>query len=191
MPYWPGMPHKESKVSLHTEPARGALSLITRQPDARPVATLLVSEWVQALRQGQPLSLMVVSVDHLRLFVRQHGEAKAQLQVDAITAALDLTARRARDVAGRCSADAFMVLLPGTPADGAKAVAERCLQNVRAALAEQLLSVSLGVGTVIPRSEAGHSTFFNAVAQLCDEASSKGGDRWVARHFGHSRTGIL
>ncbi len=152
------------------------------------VALLLVSEWAQAVRLQQPLSLLVVTVDHARSLATQQGREQADAQLQRIGLVLTTTAGRARDVAGRCSADAFMIVLPDTPADGARAVAERCQRGVRAIGGA---TVSFGAGTLIPRSEAGHSAFFNAVAQLCDEAVRAGGDRIVCRHFGQSRTGAM
>ena len=172
--------------------------ILHRELEARPecgatttpsAATLLADEWAQALRLQHSLSLFVVALDHPRRFILQHGRAEAEAHLLRLGVTLSVNAMRARDRVERCSADAFMVLLPNTPVDGARTVAERCLKAIRAAHAEHPLTVSLGIGTLIPRSEALHSAFFNAVAQLCDQAAGAGGDRLMARHFGRLRAG--
>ena len=182
---------KEPTVSLHRERLMGVASDAAQDAPTGAVATLLATEWAQALRLRQPLSLIVVTVDQFPAFCRQQGREQGEVHLGHLGQLLDAIARRARDSAGRCSADAFMLVLPETPADGAQVVAERCHQAIRAAQAEHPLTASIGAGTLIPRSEAGHSAFFNAVAQLCDEAARAGGDRVATRHFGQSYTGAM
>ncbi|MGC1331244.1 diguanylate cyclase domain-containing protein [Pseudomonas sp.] len=178
-------------MTLHRELSRGFASNDPADPPASAAALLLVPEWTQALRLQQSLSLMVVTVDHVRAFSGQYGRELAEARLLHIGEVLKATAGRARDSVGRCSADAFMVLLPHTPADGARAVAERCQRAIRAAQVEPLLTASFGAGTLIPRSGAGHSVFFNTVAQLSEDATRAGGDRILTRHFAHSRTGAM
>lgn len=182
---------KEPTVSLHTERLAGAANDGPLGAPTGAVAALLATEWAQALRLRQPLSLIVVAIDHFPAFCRQHGREQGDAHLRHVGLLLEAIARRARDSAGRCSADAFVLLLPETPADGAQLVAQRCHQAIGAAEALHGLSASIGAGTLIPRSEAGHSAFFNAVAQLCDEAARAGGDRVATRHFGQSSSGAM
>ncbi len=178
-------------MTLHRELSRGFASNDPGDAPASTAALLLASEWAQALRLQQSLSLIVVTLDQFRAFCARQGRDQAQSRLQQMGDLLTATAGRARDVVGRCSADAFMVLLPDTPADGARALAERCQRVIRAANVEPALTVSFGAGTLIPRSEAGHSAFFNAVASLSEEATRAGGDRILARHFAHSRSGAM
>lgn len=179
---------KESLVVVLRESAAGPEGAVAANSPAGAAALLLVPEWAMALRLQQPLSLIVVTADAPRSMATPYRRDQHEAQLLRLGQLLDATAGRARDAVGRCSADAFMILLPETPVDGARAVALRCQRAIAEA---QLPTASFGAGTLIPRSEAGHSIFFNAVAQLCDEAARAGGDRIVARHFGQTRSGLM
>jgi diguanylate cyclase (GGDEF)-like protein len=90
-----------------------------------------------AARQRQPLSLMMLDIDHFKGLNDRFGHATGDeaLCVFAATAQLEL---REHDIMGRLGGEEFALVLPGTDLDGALQAAER----LRLAVAEALLPIS-------------------------------------------------
>jgi diguanylate cyclase (GGDEF)-like protein/PAS domain S-box-containing protein len=85
----------------------------------------LDDEWRRALRQGTPMSLLLLDVDFFKqyndAFGHQHGDDCLRLIAATIVGQL----LRAGDVAARYGGEEFAVILPDTDANGAFEVAER------------------------------------------------------------------
>ena len=83
--------------------------------------------WSQAIRQKEPLSVLMIDIDHFKKFNdtygHQMGDTVLQLTAGAISAAL----QRASDLVFRWGGEEFTVLLPDTSPEGAVNVAERGL----------------------------------------------------------------
>jgi diguanylate cyclase (GGDEF)-like protein len=91
----------------------------------------LEREWLCARRDAKPLSLLMIDVDHFKLFNDRYGHAKGDSCLRNIAAALAATCRRPSDLAARCGGEEFMILLPMTPREGAWHMADRLLDAVR------------------------------------------------------------
>ena len=83
-----------------------------------------------ARRHGQPLSVLMIDVDHFKQINDLHGHHVGD-QVLRFVAQTVGSALRTEDVIGRWGGEEFLALLPSTPSDGAQEVARR----LRAAIA--------------------------------------------------------
>ncbi|OON63807.1 hypothetical protein B0920_10785 [Massilia sp. KIM] len=106
----------------------------------------------QARRLGQPLSLLMLDIDHFKRMNDGHGHAFGDRALQVFAAAAGAALRRG-DLLGRLGGEEFAVLLPATDAAGAFALAERLRRAVAtAALEDQgermALTVSIGVATL-------------------------------------------
>lgn len=90
----------------------------------------LQEEWQRAQRQGSPLSLLALDVDHFKRFNDRHGHPAGDACLQRVAQALQRSARRASDLVARVGGEEFMVLLPYTALDEAIAIAQRCLGEV-------------------------------------------------------------
>ncbi|MCC6217202.1 MAG: GGDEF domain-containing protein [Polyangiaceae bacterium] len=116
----------------------------------RYLAQRLEHELSRARRQGVPLALLLVDVDHLKLINDRGGHALGDAALDRVAAALRATCRVA-DVPARYGGDELAVLVPGTPAASAAALAERIRAAVDGSLGgDHRMSVSIGVAGVPP-----------------------------------------
>lgn len=107
-----------------------------------------------ALRQAQPLSLLVIDIDHFKQINDQHGHAVGDEVLVELGRRL-LRRARASDRVARWGGDELCVLLPGTALAGAMRVAELLLQAIRdapfaTAAGPLRLTASVGVAEVAP-----------------------------------------
>jgi len=104
-------------------------------------------ETSRSVREGNPLSLIVLDVD----FLKKHNDSRGHLEGDKLLRGIAEILRlvvRESDIACRYGGDEFAVLLPGTSETEALQVAERMRSEVESReLAGATISVSLGVAT--------------------------------------------
>ncbi|MFZ2960207.1 MAG: diguanylate cyclase [Candidatus Ozemobacteraceae bacterium] len=84
----------------------------------------LVEEYARSIRHQTPLSLLLLKIDHFDRVTKRHGEAVGDLVLKKLGRLLK-SAMRIHDLAARFGSDEFAILLPSTPTDGAKVVAEK------------------------------------------------------------------
>ncbi len=116
----------------------------------RALAQALDQELARARRFGNPLSLMLVDVDHFKGINDGHGHAMGDEVLRRLAAALG---RRARsiDVLGRWGGEEFIVVMPQTTLDGALVLAEaarRCVAALQIPGLDRRLTISCGVASL-------------------------------------------
>ncbi|MDF0498168.1 diguanylate cyclase [Bradyrhizobium yuanmingense] len=147
----------------------------------------LADEWARAKRDGTPLSLLLVDVDHFKKFNDQYGHQAGDACLRALARILSAQVRRPADLAARYGGEEFALLLPNTDAEGCELVGE----NVRKALRElgmlhapnlpsKLVTVSLGGATNMPSQGAlDCGTLVAAADRALYAAKESGRDRLV------------
>ena len=131
----------------------------------------LAAEWARGAREEQPLSLLLLEVDHLEAYTSLHGPLARDEVLRIIAACVQGRPRRTTDLAARYGEDAFAVLMPHTDGFGAMmmanqirdAVLDRNLPHARSP--HGIVSVSLGAATLTP-SHGFLSTDLAAKAEL-------------------------
>lgn len=89
------------------------------------------TEWARAVRHDTPLSAVMLDVDYFKRLNDGHGHAFGDQALKAIAGAIR-RALRTSDVFARYGGEEFVALLPMTDAAGARSVAHRVVDNVRA-----------------------------------------------------------
>jgi diguanylate cyclase (GGDEF)-like protein/PAS domain S-box-containing protein len=108
----------------------------------------LTEEHSRAVRYQQPLSLLLLDVDHFKPYNDSFGHPAGDAVLRQVAAILGQTARDT-DIAARYGGEEFALLLPLTDEDGAMAIAERVRVAVAGGLWEQRpITVSIGVCSV-------------------------------------------
>ena len=107
---------------------------LTGLANRRSFDEALSCEWRRSLRSGSPLSLLMVDVDHFKLFNDHYGHPAGDACLRLVAGALGSAARRPADVVARYGGEEFVLLLPETPRDGAERVASSVI-DAAAALA--------------------------------------------------------
>ncbi len=119
---------------------------------------VMAAEWARAQRSQQPLSLLVVDVDHFKSLNDHRGHAYGDRSMVAIAYALRQLSVRSSDLVARYGGDEFIFLLPETDRAGAGRLARKVKSAIRAlaisnpgAPRSGSLTVSQGTATLIPK----------------------------------------
>lgn len=144
------------------------LQRLTRQDpltgiaNRRTLDAALDHEWRRATRTGAPLSLLMVDVDHFKLFNDHYGHVAGDQCLRAVAHVLQQNALRGDDVVARYGGEEFAVLLPDTDAHEAKQLAVRLCAAVRrldfahvASTTSPVVTISVGVSTTRPAWKEG------------------------------------
>lgn len=157
---------------------------LTGIANRRRFDTSLAQEWASARANGQPLSLLMLDVDLFKQYNDLYGHLQGDKCLCDIAHALGQAAVGPRDVVARFGGEEFAILLPETDAQGARKVAERCQRLIdKQALDHKLsphgqrVTLSVGVGTAIPREAQPHRELLQAVDRQLYAAKQKGRNR--------------
>jgi diguanylate cyclase (GGDEF)-like protein len=124
----------------------------------------LALSWRRAVREGQPLSLLMIDVDHFKKFNDCYGHPEGDKVLAAIGGAIGGAIRRPGDLAARYGGEEFAVLLPNTGSEGAIRIAETIRKTVLAAAMQhersnhRFVTVSVGGATMMPATGTAERT---------------------------------
>ncbi|HEB95628.1 MAG TPA: diguanylate cyclase [Sedimenticola thiotaurini] len=110
------------------------------------------AERQRALRDGRPLSLFLVDLDHLKQINDSRGHEHGDATLKALAGALRALARRPGDLAARLGGDEFVLLLSDCSHDQGCRIA-RDLASGAAAQADVPFTASIGMITMVPDSD--------------------------------------
>jgi diguanylate cyclase (GGDEF)-like protein len=109
--------------------------------------------WDDARQTGHPLSMLLIDVDHFKLFNDEYGHQAGDQVLIKVGEALKLAARTG-DIVARYGGEEFAVLLKDTNASNAMVVAERFRQSIQQNVwGERVITASVGVSTIRPEME--------------------------------------
>ena len=141
-------------------------------------------EWKRACRVGTPLSLIMVDADFFKAFNDIYGHQCGDACLIRIANTLRNALHRPGDMAARYGGDEFMILLPGTDAQGAAELAETIRNRVEAmeithegAFADQVVTISLGLVTCYPAMSLSSGEFVAAADEALYQAKEDGRNR--------------
>jgi diguanylate cyclase (GGDEF)-like protein len=92
----------------------------------------LEREWLRARRSGDPVSLLMIDVDHFKLYNDRYGHPKGDVCLRHVTQALLSACKGQADLVARYGGEEFVILLPQTPRHGAQRMAQQVLDEVAA-----------------------------------------------------------
>jgi len=148
----------------------------------------MAREWKRMLRGGSPLSLVLGDIDFFKKYNYHYGHQEGDDCLRHVARALATGIRRPGDLAARYGGEEFVLLLPDTPAEGAKIVAE----NVHRAVEELKLphaasevaphvTLSLGIASLIPTAENQPQDLVRAADEALYLAKKQGRNRFACK----------
>lgn len=145
------------------------------------LAERLREEVDRAHRYTQPLTLLLVDLDHFKRFNDRHGHQVGDEVLEQVAARI-VGATRESDLVARYGGEEFVALLPNTGREGGQRAATRLLESIRSAPIETSsgpLSVTFSVGgALLNTREEPRDLLARADAALY-QAKSQGRDRFV------------
>lgn len=157
---------------------------LTNIANRRRFNVSLELEWESARSNGQPLSVLMFDIDFFKQYNDLYGHIKGDRCLTDIAQTLSLALDGPRDLVARFGGEEFVVLLPQADATVALKVAQRCERLIKKQAIthaqsphEQRLTVSIGVGTVVPGPRMSPSDFMEAVDRQLYAAKKNGRNR--------------
>lgn len=183
-------------MMLHKERSDGeAVRMATIDPltgayNRRTFHDIAERELARARRADQPLSIIIVDIDHFRPVNEQHGH-RAGDEVLRRVADLIRTALRKEDMLVRYGGEEFLVMLPEVPGPGAVVVAGRIRKAVEAEAlqvegATLRLTVSVGVSARLDEGPESIENLLTRADEALALAKQRGRNRVVALSLGRS-----
>lgn len=168
---------KKAQIALEQLATRDGLTGLANR---RCFDDTLAAEWARAMRQKQPLSLLMVNVDNFKAYNDANGHLGGDECLKRIAAAVS-GEMRANDLVARYGGEEFAVILPNESLKGAAIVAERIRCRVeKLQVAHQRITVSIGAATAFASSETDPSQLV-AIAD---------GALYRAKHMGRNRISL-
>jgi len=138
----------------------------------------------RTLRHKAPLSVLMVDIDHFKLFNDTHGHATGDRVLQTVARAMQ-DALRTSDVCARYGGEEFAMLLPNTSGENAYYVAERVRRTLQGTRytglglpADANITISVGVSTC-PRDATSLDELMTLADEALYQAKGEGRDRVV------------
>jgi diguanylate cyclase (GGDEF)-like protein len=133
-----------------------ATDFLTGLANRRRFDEVLGVEWSRALRTDQPLSLIMIDVDHFKNFNDRYGHQAGDECLRRIASSLKANTGRAGDLVARYGGEEFCIISASTGVGGAHALAEKIRLAVQSLAMRSevcplgIVTISLGVAIGVP-----------------------------------------
>ena len=155
---------------------------LTRLSNRRHILEALAAEQIRSQRTGQPLSLVLVDLDHFKAINDSHGHAVGDAVLCAFAEALR-SGLRESDAAGRWGGEEFLLLLPDTTAAAAAVLVDRLRDELAHTSFEHVLPglrISFSAGV----TECAAQEHSHVAIERADQAM------YLAKQTGRARTSV-
>lgn len=174
-----------ANIKLHEDLREQSIrDVLTGLFNRRYLEESLEREFARANREGRPLAVFMLDVDHFKRFNDIHGHAAGDAALRSLGRTLEESAR-AGDIICRFGGEEFIAALPGATPDQAREWAGRLLSRVRGMSVEAdgrpLPGVTVSIGLACyPGDGEDVETLLQAADLALYEAKRAGRDRLVA-----------
>ncbi|CAH0290506.1 Phytochrome-like protein cph2 [Massilia sp. Bi118] len=117
----------------------------------------LEMEWRRCGRAQLPVSLLMVDIDHFKLYNDHYGHPAGDATLVEVAGAMRRAAGRGQDLVARYGGEEFAILLPQLDEQGAVGVGRRLMHELEmldlphaASPTSQRLTVSIGISSMVP-----------------------------------------
>ncbi len=161
---------------------------LTQIGNRRHFDSCLRAEWKHMSRDGSPISLILCDIDYFKVYNDTYGHQAGDTCLRSVAQAIARSLKHPADVAARYGGEEFAVILPGTDASAAAIVAETIRANIKslnlvfkhskvANLPNPVVTISLGIASVVPGPENDISTLVLAADEALYDSKRQGRDR--------------
>jgi len=147
----------------------------------------LEREWRSAAERNQPLALMMVDIDHFKLFNDRYGHVRGDACLRAVGETLSLVTLEEAVLVARYGGEEFALLLPGLELTRAAVLAEEARNAIEDLLITHaeapcgLVTISIGVEALVPDQRQPAADLVEAADRALYSAKRRGRNKVVAR----------
>ncbi|TQK11171.1 diguanylate cyclase domain-containing protein [Herbaspirillum sp. SJZ107] len=147
----------------------------------------LDAEWRRCSRSGLPVALMLVDIDHFKLYNDHYGHPGGDATLVQVAGAMRRAAGRSQDLVARYGGEEFAILLPQLDAQGASGVARRLMAELdhmsiphAASPTAPHLTASMGIACMVPGEHSFPADLIQVADALLYQAKAGGRNRYRA-----------
>lgn len=153
----------------------------------------LEREWRRARRDGLPLTLIFIDIDHFRAYNREFGRRAGDEVLKQVGRALAAVVGRPGDLVARYHRDEFALVLASTDGPGAFNISEhvrRSIEQLQLPSAKDapslVITASVATATAVPQRESAWEELdlIKAARHALREARATGGNRVLRANLG-------
>nr|HQU86606.1 diguanylate cyclase [Pyrinomonadaceae bacterium] len=163
---------------------------LTQIGNRRLFEEFLQSEWHRAIRFKTEISLILLDIDHFKLFNDTYGHQNGDDCLKNVSQALRDTIHRPTDLLARFGGEEFAIILGGTDMQGALTIAEQAMENVRnlqiiheSSETGEHLTISIGVATTFVSLGMSEADLIKAADEALYKAKAEGRNRIVSNNL--------
>lgn len=141
---------------------------LTGIPNRRHYDQSIEKYWKYAIREQQPLSLVMIDIDNFKAYNDTYGHLQGDDCLILVAKALASSVNRPNDFVARYGGEEFIAVLPNSDRKGAFHVAERmrkCIEKLamehHSSHVADCVTISLGVAEIIPQTSDTIADFIN------------------------------
>ncbi|MBO8173009.1 MAG: diguanylate cyclase [Bacillaceae bacterium] len=159
---------------------------LTGIPNRRQFEKTLRKQWNRAIREKNPLSLLMLDIDRFKNYNDVYGHQAGDACLKEVARVLVDAATRPGDLAARYGGEEFMMILPDTDKDNALHIAENIRRDIESldikhphSDTSSRVTVSIGVTTVVPGTAESADQMINRTDQAMYAAKKAGRNRII------------
>ncbi|CAK0742285.1 two-component system, chemotaxis family, response regulator WspR [Azospirillaceae bacterium] len=145
---------------------------------------MLEIEWVKALRMKTPIGILMIDIDHFKLYNDNYGHLAGDQCLTSIAKIMAATVRHPPDILARYGGEEFVCLLPCADTSSLVSAGERVLEVVRVCRLPHAFSsvadhvtVSIGGASLTPEPSLISGVLLEAADRRLYQAKSEGRNR--------------
>ena len=183
---------KQAKLYQQLESANRELeqlSLVdelTKIANRRKFDQYIAAEWTRLAREHNPLSLILCDIDYFKLYNDTYGHQAGDGCLQKVAQAIRKVIKRPADLVARYGGEEFVLVLPNTPIEGAKYLAQQVRLQIEAlkiphinSCVDLYVTLSLGISCYVPNSNFGFETLVAEADTALYQAKAMGRNRAV------------
>lgn len=168
--------------------ARAETDALTGLANRRKLDEVMRTEWLRAMRSGEPLALLMIDVDNFKAFNARHGHHGGDEALRNVALTIAGNIRRPGDFVARYGGEEFVVALPETELEGARVIAEKIRKGVQALPAYggdvQPITVSIGITCTVVSTGDVLAALFSSADKALYAAKDNGRNQVQVRELG-------
>ncbi|MEA5508983.1 diguanylate cyclase [Crocosphaera sp. UHCC 0190] len=143
-------------------------------------------EWHRAIREQQPLGLILCDVDYFKKYNDTYGHLEGDRCLYQVAQGLKTAVLRATDLVCRYGGEEFAIILPNTDTKGGKPICQRIIEQIqqlqiphRRSSVSPYVSISVGFASIIPQSNLKSDLLISLSDQALYQAKYQGKNGFV------------